>query len=155
MLQVNLRNNQLCGIDYWGSGTYTDEGIKAIADALRVSNSLNSIDVGFNKIDQPAALELLAAMKGRDMVSIGMADCNLGVEGAKVVADMAAVMGSLTSINLYYNKLGPEGAKALVEGGAFRGSLTAAELRFNQLDDAAKQMLRDSVKDRAGFELQL
>ena len=47
------------------------------------------------------------------MVSIGMAGCELGVEGAKVVAEMISVMPSLTSINLEGDYLGPEGAKAL------------------------------------------
>ena len=80
---------------------------------MRVSGSLNSIDVGYNGIDQAAALELLAAMKEKAMVSIGMASCNLGVEGAKLVAEMAAVSRSLSSICLSGNHLGVEGAKAL------------------------------------------
>ena len=67
---------------------------------MAVSRSLSSIDVGFNGIDQATALELLAAMKGKDMVSIGMARCELGVEGAKAVAEMAAVSWSLTQVQL-------------------------------------------------------
>ena len=74
------------------------EGAKAIAPAIRDSRSLNSIDVGYNDIGQAAALELLTAMKGKDMVSIGMASCQLGVEGAKVVAEIVAVSRSLSSI---------------------------------------------------------
>eukprot|EP00966_Prymnesium_polylepis_P068997 1602858-Prymnesium_polylepis.1 len=35
-------------------------------------------------------------MKWKEMISIGMAGCELGVEVAKVVAEMAAVGGSLT-----------------------------------------------------------
>ena len=67
-----------------------------IANDISVSRSLNSIDVGYNDIGQAAALELLTAMKGKDMVSIGMARCKLGVEGAKAVAEIAAVSHSLT-----------------------------------------------------------
>ena len=69
-----------------------------MAPAIRDSRSLNSIDVGYNGIDQAAALELLAAMKEKVMVSIGMASCKLGVEGAKVVAEMAAVSRSLSKV---------------------------------------------------------
>ena len=58
-------------------------------------------------------------------------------------------------VDLSRNNLMAAGAKALVEGGAFRGSLTEADLRYNDLNDAAQQMLRDSVKDREGFKLQL
>jgi hypothetical protein len=47
--------------------------------------------VGHNDINQAASLELIAAMKGKSMVSIGMALCKLGVEGAK--ADILRVLG--------------------------------------------------------------
>ena len=67
--------------------------------AIRDSRSLNSIDVGYNGIDQAAALELLAVMKEKAMVSIGMRRCKLGIEGAKVVAEMAAASQSLTQVH--------------------------------------------------------
>ena len=38
--QIDLRSNQLCGLDFRGAGTYTAEGIKAIASAIAVSGSL-------------------------------------------------------------------------------------------------------------------
>jgi Ran GTPase-activating protein (RanGAP) involved in mRNA processing and transport len=76
-------------------GTYTAEGIKAIADAIRVSHFLNSIDISGNRIGQAASLELLAAMESKKMVRIGMAGCNLGAEGAKIVAKIVAVSSSL------------------------------------------------------------
>jgi hypothetical protein len=42
-LQLNLSNNQLCGLNEYGSGTYTAEGITAIAAALKVTASLTSV----------------------------------------------------------------------------------------------------------------
>ena len=98
------------------------------------------IDVGFNSIDQAGALRLLAAMKDKDMASIGMHNCNLGVEGAKIVAKMVSAMGSLTSLDLRVNKLGPEGAKALAPGLRNNSSLTSIgegglDLRNNLLGD--------------------
>ena len=39
--QIDLSYNNICGIDwYTGKGTYTIEGISAIADALRVNASI-------------------------------------------------------------------------------------------------------------------
>ena len=99
--QIDLSRNALCGLDEYRTGSYTAEGIMAIADAMGVSYSLNSIDVGYNGIDQAAALELLAAMKEKAMVSIGMAGCKLGVEGAKAFAEMAAVSRSLTQVCIF------------------------------------------------------
>lgn len=58
-------------------------------------------------------------MKGKSLVRIGMAKCSLGVEGVKVVAEMASVMASLTSIDLRMTTLGDGGLEALqkaVEG---------------------------------------
>ena len=108
-------------------GSYSAEGINAISEAIAVSCSLNSIDVSYNRIDQASALKLLAAMKGKEMVSIGMAHCELGVKGAKIVAEMASVSHSLT----------------------------AADLRFNELNADAKQIVHEIVEGRYGFDLRL
>ena len=56
------------------------------------------IDVSYNHIDQAASLELIAAMKGKSMVNIGMARCELGVEGAKAMAELASVTASVTEV---------------------------------------------------------
>ena len=50
------------------------------------------------------------------MVSIGMASCQLGVEGAKVVAEIVAVSRSLTELQIGDNPLGAEGVRFLIEG---------------------------------------
>ena len=41
--QLNLADNQLCGLDQNGRGTYTSEGIEAIAGALKVNPSLTEV----------------------------------------------------------------------------------------------------------------
>jgi hypothetical protein len=41
--QLDLSNNQVCGFDHNGEGTYTAEGITAIADALRVNGALTEV----------------------------------------------------------------------------------------------------------------
>jgi hypothetical protein len=43
VLQLDLSNNQLCGLTRDGKGTYTAEGITAIADALRVNGALTQV----------------------------------------------------------------------------------------------------------------
>jgi hypothetical protein len=44
VLQLYLSVNELCGLDRDGDGTYTAEGITAIADALRVNGGLTKIE---------------------------------------------------------------------------------------------------------------
>ena len=85
------------------------------------------IDVGYKGIDQAASLQLITAMKGKSMESIGMAGCKLGVEGAKATAEMVSVMPSLTKLNVQFNELGEEG----------------------------EAVLRKAVEGRSGFELEL
>jgi hypothetical protein len=43
VFQLVLSNNQLCGLNEYGHGTYTAEGITAIADAMRVNGALTKI----------------------------------------------------------------------------------------------------------------
>ena len=93
-----MSDNSIGGyFDNNGNFHPTPTGPKAIAEAIRVTASVTSIDVGYNAIGQFASLELLAAMmKGKSMASIGMAGCELGVEVSEVVAEMISVMTSLT-----------------------------------------------------------
>ena len=46
-------------------GTYTAEGIKAVANALRVSASLTKILVSGNQLDDAAKQALRSAVEGR------------------------------------------------------------------------------------------
>ena len=39
----SLENNQLCGLNMYGQGTYNAEGIVAISDMLRVNRTLWSV----------------------------------------------------------------------------------------------------------------
>ena len=43
LTSLDLSYNQLCGLDYGGRGTYTAEGITAIADAMRVNGALTQV----------------------------------------------------------------------------------------------------------------
>ena len=94
MLQIDLAGNQLCGRGRLGGGQYTAEGIKAIADALRVSGSLSSINLAANE---------------------------LGVEGAKALVPALRDSGSLTSCNVLLtscnvrNEMDVAAAELLVE----------------------------------------
>jgi hypothetical protein len=121
-LQLDLSNNQLCGLSHYGSGTYTAEGITAIADALRVNGVLTSIDVRQNKIAGDGAVQLAAAVLGnlkieifneipiKEMRADSFTELDLnrkdvGVAGGMVVAGLIPVMDGLTRIDLSGNEL--------------------------------------------------
>ena len=41
--QLDLSSNELCGVDNFGRGTYTVEGIKALSDALSINGELTTV----------------------------------------------------------------------------------------------------------------
>ena len=53
LTSIDLSRNQLCGLwTYYGQqqGTYTADGITAIADALRVNGSLTALNLSSNEL---------------------------------------------------------------------------------------------------------
>ena len=62
-MQLDLSSNQLCGINAYGQGTYTAEGITAIAEALKVTGSLTKLDLRANKLDESAKAALRAVAR--------------------------------------------------------------------------------------------
>ena len=65
LLQLNLSDNQLCGLTRIGGGTYNAEGVKALADAIAVSASLTKLDVRYNSLGADGKAALQKAVDGR------------------------------------------------------------------------------------------
>ena len=109
---INLSGNQLCG--FWTDGRcnlhgdYTAEGITAIAIALRVNGSLTKLSLAENKLGEEGTKFLCDALVGNntlkelDMMgekSFRGTGSNIGgTAGAKHVANMLLVNGSLTKM---------------------------------------------------------
>ena len=84
---LDLSSNKLCGLDTTGQGTYTTEGIAAIANALRVNTTLTDLVLYYNGI---------------------------GDEGAKALADALRVNASLTRLDLRHNGIASGAASQLL-----------------------------------------
>ena len=65
--QLDLSGNTLCGINpyYVNEDTYTAEGIKAIANALKGNASMTRLDVRHNLIGEEGKAALHEAIEGR------------------------------------------------------------------------------------------
>ena len=98
---MGLAYNLLCGVDQNGRGTYTAEGITAIADALRVNSSLTSLDLENNQLC------------GVDRVVRGTYRGTYTAEGITAIADALRVNGVLTKCKLKENQLGVTGWTAI------------------------------------------
>ena len=101
VLQLDLSNNQLCGLNNLGSGTYTAEGITAIVDALRVNGGLTALDLSFNNLMDEGVSEVCDAIqnnKETKLASLNFERNRIGPVGANAVAAMVAVTGALTEV---------------------------------------------------------
>jgi hypothetical protein len=107
VLQLNLSDNQLCGLTQqpgWDPGTYTAEGITAIADALRVNGGLTALDLSINYLKDEgvrAVCEAIQSNKETKLASLNFFNFendDIGPGGANAVLAMVAVTGALTEV---------------------------------------------------------
>ena len=160
LTSINLSENRLCGIwnDDHGNekGTYTAEGITAIADALRVNGALTSIDLSINQL----------CGTGTDYQ--GNEQGTYTAEGIKAIADALRVNGALTALNLSSNDIGshwdydqdeivstPEGPKAIADALLVNGALTECDLIGNYMGEEGEASIRNAVQGKDGFKLHL
>ena len=131
-VQINISYNNLCGAKY--GGTYTADGIKAIAESISVSASITSI--------------------GED--GLNLEGNNLGNEGWGAI--FAAVCGSevskITSIDASREIIGSEGAELIAE--ALRNTVNASVTSVSlSMGEEGKALLRKAVEGRQRFELRI
>jgi hypothetical protein len=136
LTSIDLSNNHLCGvrIDHRNReiGTYTADGIIAIADALRVNGALTKLSLARNKLKEAGtkaiceALEQNTTLKELDISGDRRRSNTGGSAGAKHVAKMLRVKGALTKLSLARNQLEEAGTKSICE--ALEQSTTLKEL---------------------------
>jgi Ran GTPase-activating protein (RanGAP) involved in mRNA processing and transport len=80
------------------------------------------------------------------MTEVGLASCNLGPDGAKVVADYILVSASLTKVSLRDNKLEDAGAVAI--GTALRDSKVS---ELQEMDLAGNRIAAEGAKAIAAY----
>ena len=101
VFQLDLSNNQLCGLNEYGHGTYTAEGITAIADALRVNGGLTALNLSDNRLKDEgvsAVCKAIQSNKETKLASLNFEYNGIGPIGANAVAAMVAVTGALTQV---------------------------------------------------------
>jgi hypothetical protein len=133
------------------------EGASALGEALKVNAVLTCLRLEYNKIGVDGAIAIAEALKVNAVVTILYLGGNsIRVEGAIAIAEALKVNAVLTKLNLSGNSIGDEGARAIAEALKVNAVLTKLDIRINHhMGDAGKEAVRDAVKDRSGFVLEL
>jgi Ran GTPase-activating protein (RanGAP) involved in mRNA processing and transport len=154
LTSLDLSNNALCGVTPFG-GTYTAEGITAIADSLRVNGGLTSIDLSSNQL-----CGIWTAEDGFEQFQLG----TYTAEGITAIADALGVNGGLTSLNLSSNQLcgldsggrgtyTAEGITAIADAMRVNGRLTALDLSSNELKDEGVRAVCEAIQSNKETKL--
>jgi len=134
-----------------------DNGAKAIAEALKVNAVVTTLTLGSNNIWDEGAIAIAEALKVTAvMTELELGRNEIGDEGAIAIAEALKVNAVVTTLGLHQNNIGPEGAIAIAEALKVNAVLTKLDLEHNSnMGVAGKKAVRDAVKDRSGFVLQL
>ena len=119
---------------------------------------LSQVNIGCNEIGKVQGLNLVSIFKQKDqMKSVGLEGCNLGVDGAKAVADYVSISAVLTSINLSSNQLcgfnwndegiyTAEGITAIADALHVNSALTELNLSLNRIGAEGAKPLADALR---------
>jgi Ran GTPase-activating protein (RanGAP) involved in mRNA processing and transport len=142
--QLYICQDQLCGLsNISGKGTYTVEGITAIADALRVTPWLTSLSLRRNTIGDEGAAVIARSLKESKVSKLSSLDlnaCGIRLAGAKELAAYLAVAASLTSCDVRWNNISGDGDGASQLSTAVLGNSKIE--KFNEIP--VKEMRGDS-----------
>ena len=86
-----------------------------------------------------------------------VSDNKLGDTGATILCDALreSKVTKVQELDLSRNEIGPEGAKAVAAMAAVVASLTRLDVGYNSLDEEGEAVLRKAVEGRSGFKLEL
>jgi hypothetical protein len=167
--QLNIADNQICGLDKWGDGTYDTAGLAALTKSI---GNLKELNISSNHLKAEGARVLAPAIDANGSLSsltfcghtnkegepvtinTAMTEADfsgkkLGIAGAQILAAFMGRKffqdkGSLSSVNLLKNNIGVDQANALVkikESKPNLKSLCGFTLEETELD-MSKQGLR-------------
>jgi hypothetical protein len=110
LTSINLSKNRLT--NFGGDMT----GIKELAAALGVNGGLTALDLSFNNLNDDsvsAVCKAIQSNKETKLASLNMGANSIGPVGAKSVAAMVAVTGTLMECDVSNNAMGEEGKASI------------------------------------------
>mmetsp|Transcript_74821 Transcript_74821/g.206396 ORF Transcript_74821/g.206396 Transcript_74821/m.206396 type:complete len:314 (-) Transcript_74821:2007-2948(-) len=162
----NLDNNALCGVDKYGSGTYTIEGITALCEGIKQSN-VQSLSLADNNLtnygeDMSGVIAIAAALKDSKITDLNVKGNDLGNEGSSALGQ--ALLTSSTSQLAFLTcdkfSIGPDdtsidlsttnlsSSDAILLAGVLKANklITHVNLQGNDINDEAANLVVETLK---------
>ncbi|KAK1735826.1 leucine-rich repeat protein [Skeletonema marinoi] len=131
-----------------GSDGIGNEGVVALAGALKENTTLTTLRLGFNGIGNEGAIALADVLKeNTTLTTLRLEDNDIGKEGAIALAEALKENTTLTTLHLKNNKIGNEGAIALADVLKENTTLTTLNLGWNKIGNEGAIALADALKE--------
>ncbi len=127
-----------------------NEGVIAIAEALKENQIITTLDLHNNFIGPEAATALAEVFKVNSTITmVNLRWNNMGDTGATALAEALKENSTIQSVNLFYNNIGDDGAKELAEALKLNQSITTLDLEKNNIGDEGAQSLAEALKENS------
>jgi Leucine Rich repeat len=131
----------------WGEHHIDNAGVSAIAEALKVNNTLTKLNVSSNSIGDAGAAVFAEALKvNKSLAVLCLYNNSIGDAGAAAIAEALKVNNSLTTLNIHSNIIGDAGSAVLAEALKVNKSLTTLEISSNRIGDAGAAAIAEALK---------
>ena len=122
------------------------EAATALANALRVNSSITKVILTYNNIENEGATALAEALRvNKTVTSLNLWMNKIGPVGATELAEALKVNKTVTSLNLSNNKIGPVGATALANALKVNSNIASLNLSRNEIEDEGATAIADAV----------
>ena len=123
------------------------KGARVLSEAIITNSTLTTLDLGYNSVTSEGAKELAKALKANStLTSLDLRHNRIGIRGAEVLSEALKTNSTLTSLSLSFNYIKTNGAKALAEALKINSTLTTLNLQGNSIMSGGAQVLSEAVK---------
>ena len=133
---LNLRNRGIIS-----------EGVKLIADAIKVNKTLKKLDIGVNSISDDGAAAISDSLKYNNSLHELDMSCNkITSEGAKKIAEAIKVNTTLKILRISSNTISDDGVAAISDGLKYNNSLQELNIRNNKITSEGAEKVAEAIR---------
>ncbi|CAE7598878.1 NLRC3 [Symbiodinium sp. CCMP2456] len=128
-----------------------DSDAETLAEAIKMSYSIETVRLGENRIGDVGASALAeAAAVSSSLLTLDLGSNRIGNLGAQAFAEAIKTHSSLRYVDLSWNQIGDAGAQVLAEAFNQSSALRQLVLKVNNIEDAGAKALEAAEASGAG-----